>query len=407
MAVSPRNVVRSHPRVLPLRALSHRHAVRHSRRFRPAINRLRLHLIGRWLRDEWLLVLLLVLLPVLLWRVPTGPAGLAALVDWKTIGAIAGLMVLSRDLEVSGGIDRAGRALIARLHTERGLAMTLVLFAALLSALVTNDVALFVTVPLTLGLARAIALPVGRLVIFQALAVNAGSAASPVGNPQNLLLWQVSGAGFGEFLLAMLPLAAAMLAILLALVPLGFAARPVALPASAAPAPLRPRLLGLSLAAYPVFLVLVNAGLAVPAAGVVIALFALAFRGVLRGVDWPLLLVFVLMFVDLGLLARLPAISAAVPAALEGPGGAFTLGAALSQGMSNVPAAIFLAGFTEDWRALAWGVSVGGFGLAIGSLANLIALRLARQPGLWLQFHLWSLPMLALSIAAGALLMSL
>jgi Na+/H+ antiporter NhaD/arsenite permease-like protein len=46
--------------------------------------------------------------------------------------------------------------------------------------------------------------------------------------------------------------------------------------------------------------------------------------------------------------------------------------------MSNVPAAIFLAPFTEDWRALAWGVGVGGFGLAIGSLANLIALRLVR-----------------------------
>ena len=58
------------------------------------------------------------------------------------------------------------------------------------------------------------------------------------------------------------------------------------------------------------------------------------------------------------------------------------------------------------WRALAWGVSVGGFGLAIGSLVNLIALRLVREPGLWLQFHLWSLPMFALSFAVGALLVA-
>ena len=50
--------------------------------------------------------------------------------------------------------------------------------------------------------------------------------------------------------------------------------------------------------------------------------------------------------------------------------------------------------------ALAW-ESAGGFGLAIGSLANLTALRLARQPGLWGQFHLWSLPMLALAFVAG------
>ncbi len=365
-----------------------------------------LRLILRWLRAEWLLLLLVSLLPLLLWQVPTTPAALSDLVDWKTVGALAGLMVLSRGLEVSGLIVRAGRAVAARLHSERGLAAALVLFAAALSAVVTNDVALFVTVPLTLALARAVPLPVPKLVIFQALAVNAGSAVSPVGNPQNLFLWQVSGVSFAEFLLAMLPLAAAMLAVLLALVPLAFERRRIVLPETAEASPLRPRLMAMSLAAYPLFLVLVNAGLALPAAGAVIGLYALAFRSVLRGLDWPLLLVFVLMFVNLGLLGRLPGVAAIVPTALELPGGAYTLGAVLSQGMSNVPAAIFLAPFTEDWRALAWGVSVGGFGFAIGSLANLIALRLARRPGLWLQFHLWSLPVFALSLAAGALLMT-
>ncbi len=362
-------------------------------------------LIRLWLRQEWLLVVLVLLLPPLLWLVPTGPVGLAALVDWKTIGALAGLMVLSRGLEASGLIDRMGRRIILRLRSERGLAVALVLFAAGLSAVVTNDVALFVTVPLTLALGRMVALPVGRLVIFQALAVNAGSAASPVGNPQNLFLWQVYGLGFGEFLLAMLPLAAAMLAILLALVPLGFAARRLALPGEGAPLALRPGMMAVSLSAYPAFLALVNAGFALPAAGVVIILYLLLFPSVLRWVDWPLLLVFVLMFVDLGLLGRLPAIAESIPLAMEIPGGAYTLGAGLSQVMSNVPAAIFLAPFVEDWRALAWGVSVGGFGLAIGSLANLIALRLVREAGMWREFHLWAVPMFGFSVVAGAVLL--
>jgi len=367
----------------------------------------RLILTRRWLREEWLLVLLLALLPVMLWQVPTGPRAIVALVDWKTIGALAGLMVLSRGLEASGLIDRAGRTVIARLRSERRLATALVLFAAMLSAVVTNDVALFVTVPLTLALSRHVALPTGRLVIFQALAVNAGSALSPVGNPQNLFLWQVSGVGFGEFLLAMAPLTTVMMAILLALVPLAFGRRQLALTRMETPLALQPGLMAVSLAAYPLFLFLVNAGLAVPAAGVVIALYLIAFRAVLRWVDWPLLLVFFLMFVNLGLLGRMPAIAAAVPAALELPGGVYAVSAALSQGMSNVPAAIFLAPFTGDWRALAWGVSVGGFGLAIGSLANLIALRLVREAGLWRQFHLWSVPMFALSFAAGLLLTAL
>lgn len=365
------------------------------------------HLPARLIRrmgEEWLLLLLLALLPVLLWLVPTRPTDIAALVDWKTIGALAGLMVLSRGLELSGVMDRAGRAVLRGLRTQRGLAAVLLLFAAVLSAIVTNDVALFVTVPLTLALSRLTRLPLGRLVILQALAVNAGSAISPVGNPQNLFLWQASGVGFAEFVWAMLPLGAAMLTILLALVPLAIGRQALALTEPAAPMPLRRALVAVSLAAYPLFLLLVNAGLAVPAAGAVIALFAAAFRKVLRGVDWPLLLVFVLMFVDLGLLGRLPAIGAAMPGAVDLPGGVFALAALLSQAMSNVPAAIFLAPFTEDWRALAWGVSVGGFGLAIGSLANLIALRLVREPGLWREFHLWSLPMFALSLAIGALL---
>ncbi|MFC7705529.1 SLC13 family permease [Plastorhodobacter daqingensis] len=363
----------------------------------------RLILMARRLRDEWLLGLLLALFPVMLWQVPTDPAAVAALVDWKTIAALAGLLVLSRGLETSGLIERAGRAVIVRLRSERRLAVALVLGAAVLSAVVTNDVALFVTVPLTLALSRLVVLPTGRLVIFQALAVNAGSAVSPVGNPQNLFLWQLSGVGFGEFLLAMLPLAAAMMAILLALVPLAFGSRPIVAARLAPGQALQPRLMAVSLVAYPLFLLLVNAGLAVPAAGAVIALYLIAFRTVLRWVDWPLLLVFILMFVNLGLLGQLPAIAAAVPKALA-LGGGYGVGAGLSQGMSNVPAAVFLAPFTEDWRALAWGVSVGGFGLAIGSLANLIALRLARAPGLWRAFHLWSLPMFALSFVAGMIL---
>lgn len=51
-------------------------------------------------------------------------------------------------------------------------------------------------------------------------------------------------------------------------------------------------------------------------------------------------------------------------------------------------------------------MNVGGFGLAIGSLANLIALRLAPSPGIWREFHSWSVPMLLASALAGLLLIA-
>jgi Na+/H+ antiporter NhaD/arsenite permease-like protein len=352
-----------------------------------------------FLRDEWLLAVLVAALPPLLWLAArdgsTRPADLGRLVHWDTIGALAGLMVLSRGLEDSGYLFRAGRWLLARVHSERGLALMLVLFAAALSAVVTNDVTLFIVVPLTLGLSSVARLPVGRLVVFEALAVNAGSTLSPVGNPQNLYLWQIANVSFLDFCRAMAPLTGALTALLVALIPFGFKAGRIDVAERLGnPAPRRP-LLWLSLALYPVFLVCAELDLALPAAIGVVLLYAAVARGVLREVDWILLAVFVLMFVDLGLLAGIPVVAAFASDLALAPGGMLTAGVVVSQLISNVPAAIFLAGFADDWRALAWGVSVGGFGLAIGSMANLIALRLAREPGLWRVFHAWSLPVLA------------
>ena len=77
-----------------------------------------------------------------------------------------------------------------------------------------------------------------------------------------------------------------------------------------------------------------------------------------------------------------------------------------------MPARIFPGSWATDWKALAWGVNVGGFGFVLGSLANLIALRLAEGlaeglaggPGLWLEFHRWSIPTLFLAGVIGRLL---
>lgn len=358
------------------------------------------------LAEERLLLVLLFALAALLLLAPQGPAALNELIDWRTIAALAGLLVLSRGLEDSGSLARAGHSLLSRVQSERALAAALVLFAALLAMLVTNDVALFIVVPLTLGLGRVVpSLPVGRLVIFEAFAVNAGSTLSPVGNPQNLFLWQSSGAGLAEFALTMLSLAGALMLLLLALLPFAFRARPLAIADISSHMPLDRKLAALSLALYAPFLIAVELGHAAWAAIAIITLYLGVARKVLRGVDWPLLLIFVLMFVDLGLLAGLPAIATQLPALFSLPGGLLSAGALLSQGISNVPATIFLASFSDDWRTLAWAAAVGGFGTAIGSLANLIALRLSRQPGLWREFHLWSLPLLVCAWALAAWLL--
>ncbi|MDP4530138.1 SLC13 family permease [Alkalimonas delamerensis] len=360
------------------------------------------YLFSRLSEDLLLLTLLLGLVILLLWM-PEQLPQLPTLVEWHTIAILTGLMVLSRGLEDSGALTRAGHWLLEHMHTERQLALAMVVFAALLSAIVTNDVALFIVVPLTLSLGRALTLPTGRLIIFEALAVNAGSAVSPIGNPQNLYLWQLSGDSFVTFFILMLPIAGWMLMVVLLLTTLSFSSRKITVNTDLAKAPLSQSLLLISLLGYPLFLIWVELGQMAWALVAVLGLFLLFWRNVLLGVDWLILLIFVLMFVVLGLLAQLPVMAGLTQTLMALPGEELTAGVLLSQVISNVPAAIFLSAFSEDWYRLAWGVNVGGFGLAIGSMANLIALRLGKQPGLWWQFHLWSLPTLLFSLLGAYL----
>ncbi len=324
--------------------------------------------------------------------------------DLPTLLGLVALLVSIEAIRSSGYVQQAAQALTRRMQSLRGLALLLVSAAAMLSMLLTNDVSLFLIVPLTVALGLEAEIPVLRLVIFEALAVNAGSTLSPIGNPQNLLLWQRSGVSMVAFLAAMAPAFLVMTALLLALTWLAFPARALrrdeggATPAPESardPAPKRPwlgTLAGLLLAAT---VVLLQQGRAALACGVVLAVFMLADRNVLKRVDWLLLATFVAMFLGLGHLAQWPPVQALLQALDWKQAWVMFLGGTLlSQFISNVPTAVLLSHYTTDYTALAVAVNVGGFGLGIGSLANLIALRLEGSRGALAAFHRTSVPFL-------------
>ena len=98
--------------------------------------------------------------------VPFAPKSWPAAIDWHTIITLSGLMLLTKGVELSGYFDVLGRKMVRRFATERRLAMFMVLAAALLSTFLTNDVALFIVVPLTITLKRLCEIPVNRLIIF-------------------------------------------------------------------------------------------------------------------------------------------------------------------------------------------------------------------------------------------------
>jgi Na+/H+ antiporter NhaD/arsenite permease-like protein len=330
---------------------------------------------------------------------PAGIAHYPDLVDWRTIATLTGLLALTKGVELSGFLPRLAQRLVAAMASERRLAVFLVLATALLATVLTNDVALFVMVPLTLTLKQS-KVPLTRLIVFEAMAANAGSVLTPIGNPQNLFLWQRAHVSFEQFVLAMLPLAALLLALLLLLTLLTFSGKRLQLARNDAPARTDRAMLMLSLGLYIPFLVITD--LRHPyLALLTLAPLLLARRELLARLDWALLLVFVLMFIDLRLLSQLGPVQAWIRSAdLAQLPHLYLAGIASSQVISNVPAAILLAEYSRDWRAIAYGVNVGGFGFMIGSLANIIALRMAPDRRAWISFHAYSLPFL---LAAGAL----
>jgi len=334
--------------------------------------------------------------------VPFRPQSWPAAIDWHTIITLSGLMLLTKGVELSGYFDVLGRKMVRRFASERRLAMFMVLAAALLSTFLTNDVALFIVVPLTITLRQLCAIPVNRLIIFEALAVNAGSLLTPIGNPQNILLWGRSGLSFAAFIAQMAPLAAAMMLTLLIMCWLCFPAKPLVYHTGTRAPQWQPRLVWSCLGLYIVFLTALElkqelAGLAIVTLG-----FLLLARRVVLNVDWTLLLVFMAMFIDVHLLTQLPALQGA----LNQVGGLtqpelWLTAIGLSQFISNVPGTILLLNYVPPTMLLAWAVNVGGFGLLPGSLANLIALRMANDRRIWWRFHLYSLPMLVWAGLSG------
>lgn len=286
--------------------------------------------------------------------------------DLEILFLLGVLFVAVRGLELSGAVLWVSRKM------ERGplLPLKLVCLTFFLSMVVTNDVALVILVPLTL------VLDTGRkdlLVVLEALAANAGSALTPFGNPQNLFIYWSFHVPPGRFILAILPFSLAFLFLF-------------ALASLAVKAPVRPReaveppRVERSALVYSGFLILVILAvvrvLPVQVGWAVLAYALLFDRAGLR-IDYALLAT---LFCFFGISENLKTI---LSAPLDHSGHVFLFSALSSQVISNVPAAVLFGKFTVQWKALLWGVSVGGFGGLVGSLANLIAWKiyLSREGG--------------------------
>jgi len=350
----------------------------------------------RRLKAEWLLIAFAVLALVLAIADPQPWNLYQRWLQLPTLAGLLGLLIAIQGIRESGLVQHLAGLLVARAHSQRALGLLLVSITAVLSMVLTNDVSLFLIVPLTVAAGGISNLPVLRLVVLEALAVNAGSTLSPIGNPQNLLIWQYLRLPFMEFVGAMLPAAATMFALVALLAWCWLPRARVELHAEQVDGhAVSATQATLSIVSLAMMVLMIEHGYATIGAALLLIPFALFDWRLLARVDWLLLATFAAIFLGLGHFAALPWVRALLDAVdLNQPLHLYASGIVASQLISNVPATVLLLERAPDAMALAVAVNVGGFGVAIGSLANLIALRLAKQPQGLRLFHRVSLPFL-------------
>ncbi len=263
------------------------------------------------------------------------------------------------------GLQRHGLILKISRHIEQGrqIPLKLVLATFFLSMLITNDIILIVIVPLTLSV------NINRkdmLVIFEALAANAGSALSPFGNPQNLYIYWHYNLQALEFINTIAPFSLFFLSLFIIVLLFFKTSHNI---------PIQDSDYKVNKSAYIYVLLLLIVLLIVLrvlpiSAGVLVILYALFFDKKTLWIDYALLFSFFFFF---GVADNLKLL---LEAEIQNSRHVFLFSALSSQIMSNVPAALLFAKFTHNWEALLWGTNVGGFGSLFGSFANLIAYKI-------------------------------
>ncbi|WP_188794640.1 SLC13 family permease [Dyella nitratireducens] len=361
------------------------------------------------LKHEFLLVLFTVLTVILACVDPQPWPRYQSWLQLPTLCGLLGLMIAIQGIRDSGLVQRIAGMLVARMHSLRGVGLLLVSMTAVLSMVLTNDVSLFLMVPLTLAIGSLSNLPVLRMAVLEALAVNAGSTLSPIGNPQNLLIWQHAQIPFFQFVAHLLPTAAVMFVLVAAVTWFWLPKERVALQANKLDGhAVSASLALLSIVALTMMVLMMQSGHAPLGALLLVVPFALFSWRTLACIDWLLMATFAMIFLGLGHFAALPVVDHMLGKIdFNQPLALYLSGIISSQLISNVPATVLLLNHAQDAMALAVAVNVGGFGIVIGSLANLIALRLAKQPHGMRLFHEVSVPFLLVCAALIYLVMHL
>ena len=351
----------------------------------------------QFLKNEMVLTLATILAILSAFLIPPD-AKYIGYVDFRTLGLLFCLMAVMGGFQRLGFFRRIAQGMLRKVGTENTrVILVLVFLAFFFSMLITNDVGLITFVPFTFTVLELLGEDVrDRLVIpvvvLETLGANLGSMMTPIGNPQNLYLYGKAGLSLGGFLLLMLPLtilAGIMLVIWAVMVGKRRGVKENASDKHAkgnlenafaqkeeegSGATGWKKTFLLSLYGILFLLSLLTVANVLPfevTLGITLVCVCIFDWKTLKKVDYFLLLTFIAFFVFIGNMGRIPAFANFLASIVEGR--EVPVAILSSQVISNVPAALLLSGFSQNYKSLIVGVNLGGMGTLIASMASLIS----------------------------------
>lgn len=293
-------------------------------------------------------------------------------IDWHVLITLFTLMGLTLTFEKYHLLDALALKILTYAKTTRQLSLLLIFITIFFAVWVTNDIALITMVPLTITIAKRTSFKPMNTIIFQTITANIGSSLTPFGNPQNLYLfnfYKISTLDFMGITMPFFVLGLLLVAIFIVTQtnePIDFDLNQIVIKQK------------LKLSIYVCLFVLMVLGvlrvLPFEIMSIVCILILMLFENkLLLKVDYFLLATFFFCFIAIDNIVRIPFLYSVLTPLLTKPSDVLLTSFFASQFISNVPSAILLSGFTNHAQALLLGVSLGGLGTLVASLANLIS----------------------------------
>jgi Na+/H+ antiporter NhaD/arsenite permease-like protein len=346
-------------------------------------------------------------------------------IDIDTLALLLGMMIVVANVRLSGFFRLVNNSMTMRARHPLLLLAAVTLVSGFFSAFLVNDAICLVLTPLILDCVTRLRRNPVPYLLAVAMASNVGSTATITGNPQNILIGSFSQIPYATFSAALGPVAAAGLVLTVLLIAVFFPGEFWT----------RERLRGqaesvrvhqpLMIKSLVVILAMVTAyfagqppaKVALIAGSVLLITRRIKSEKVYRQIDWPLLLMFMGLFVVVAGFEK----AVLTPEAVRAVGSLHLdqipilslITAGLSNLVSNVPAVLVLKPFVASlpdpqrtWLAVAMSSTLAGNLTLVGSVANLIVVQVARARGVTIGFWEYAkvgAPLTVLTLLIGVL----